>query len=308
MYILTSPAKVQWINEWFELDDYEEEIVRTIYQKNDFFKKINKKGNLVTISSTFHNSHNLPSNYISNQEKNLPSYLHDMLIYGNPFSKSGGEFYKCFDRQKHIQTLAYDSSKALHLTFDFNVHPYMTCTVHQVHEVSGMRVVAEIDEFCIPSPNNSTPAICRAVLAKYGAHQGAVFVYGDPSGKAQDTRSEKDVNDFSIIQNQLRSMRARLKVLGSAPSVSLRGDFINAIFDSNYANIHFIVAHHCKKSINDYTFLKEDSEGKKLKQKQKNKETGVSYEKYGHTSDANDYFLCTYFIKELEQFRNGRGR
>jgi len=31
----------------------------------------------------------------------------------------------------------------------------------------------------------------------------------------------------------------------------------------------------------------------------------VTYEKYGHTSDANDYFICEAFINEFEYFKKG---
>jgi hypothetical protein len=37
LYILTSPAKVQWLNEWFGLDDFRAEIESSIYSKTEFF-------------------------------------------------------------------------------------------------------------------------------------------------------------------------------------------------------------------------------------------------------------------------------
>src|SRR5690606_20199036 len=93
LYIFTSPAKVPWINEWFELDKYADEIKQTIYFPPNYFKK--ESGNkLVTISATHLNEANLPKNYISNQMSNLTKSLQNMLIYGDPFSKAGGEFYK----------------------------------------------------------------------------------------------------------------------------------------------------------------------------------------------------------------------
>jgi hypothetical protein len=39
LYILTSPAKVDWINEWFDLEQYIEEISNKIYSETDFFYK-----------------------------------------------------------------------------------------------------------------------------------------------------------------------------------------------------------------------------------------------------------------------------
>ena len=52
----------------------------------------------------------------------------------------------------------------------------------------------------------------------------------------------------------------------------------------------------CKLLIEDFTQVKEDADGGKLKAKVKDK-SGVSYEKYGHFCDTADYILC-------EAFRN----
>lgn len=303
LFILTSPAKVQWINEWFQLEDYEPEILGKIHDKEDYFSKVidNK---FVVISSTFHNQRNLPSNYISEMLSNLPTELQEMLVYGNPFSKAGGEFYKGFDRSTHIRSIPYDPDRPLHITFDFNVNPYMTMCVWQFHK-SDLIIGCQIDEVCLPSPKNSTQATCDEFIKRYPNHSAGLFVYGDPSGKNKDTRSETDKNDFTIIREKLRKYRPKLKIPRKAANVSLRGDFINAIFEKNFRSIYLFIAKQCKNTITDYTFLKEDSKGGKYKEKVKNKDTKVTYEKYGHTSDANDYLICEYFKAELKLFKKG---
>jgi len=53
------------------------------------------------------------------------------------------------------------------------------------------------------------------------------------------------------------------------------------------------------------TFIKEDSDGTKLKEKAKDLATGVIYEKWGHLSDADDYFYCEAFKKEYQLYQNG---
>jgi phage terminase large subunit len=55
-------------------------------------------------------------------------------------------------------------------------------------------------------------------------------------------------------------------------------------------------------TIKDYLYLKEDADGTK-KEKAKDALTGVTYEKYGHTSDANDYLLCEAFTKEFDKYQ-----
>jgi hypothetical protein len=91
----------------------------------------------------------------------------------------------------------------------------------------------------------------------------------------------------------------------SAPSVVMRGMFINAVFDSNYGGLTFAISEKCTNTIADYMFLKEASDGTKSKQKVKNPETGVSYEKYGHTSDSNDYLYISMYNSEYINYQRG---
>jgi len=39
LYIFTSPASVPWINEWFYLQDYEQEIMEKIFSETTYFKR-----------------------------------------------------------------------------------------------------------------------------------------------------------------------------------------------------------------------------------------------------------------------------
>ncbi len=332
LFIFTSPAKVQWINQWFELDEYVKDITETIYSDETYFcRDIGNKRAI--ISSTLHNLKNLPSNFIENQQANLHSGLQDMLIYGNPFTNSGGEFYKCFDRTKLVKNLrehevivtgdlaklynvqegtpvkifndpngrCYCPHLPLHISFDFNVNPYMTCTVWQVYG----KLVFQVDEICLPNPNNTTEAVCREFIRKYSGHTAGVIVYGDPSGRKEDTRTERGHNDFVIIVRALSQFTPSQRVPSVAPPVVARGNFMNTIFEKGYDGISILIHDKCKKSIDDYAYLKEASDGTKLKEKAKNPDTQVSYEKFGHTSDSGDYFICTAFANEFSKYQKG---
>ncbi len=312
LYIFTSPAKVQWINEWFSLEQYADEITKLIYSEETYFKKeIDNK--LAVISSTFHNAANLPGNYIDNQKKNLHQALQDMLIYGNPFSQSGGEFYKCFKRSVHVVSnpkdngfpMLYKPSLPLHISFDFNVNPYMTCTIWQV---DGKKA-NQIDEICLQNPNNTTPATCKEFARRYQSHQAGLFIYGDPAGDHEDTRvekrEEKKYNDFRLIINNLTQFRPELRVDRAAPPVVMRGNFINSIFESCFEGIEILIGSNCVNSINDYVYGKEASDGRKLKELEKSEATKISYQKYHHTSDANDYLLCHIFKNEFRKYQTG---
>jgi hypothetical protein len=302
-YILTSPAKVDWINDWFNLLDYEDEIKLSIFSEDDtnfFAKQIANR--FATISSTYHNAKNLPSNYIANQKANLSSDLQDMLIYGSPFSKSGGEFYKSFSRDKTVRKLKYNPDLPLHISFDFNVNPYMTLGIYQIIE---NRQILKINEICLPSPKNTTRALCKEFSKYYAAHHAGLFIYGDPSGKRQDTRQELGYNDYTIIKRELAHYKPTLRLFEKAPSVVMRGNFMNLIFETNYRGIEFFIDTSCKYTLNDYLYLKEAPDGTKLKSKAKDKSTGVQYEKWGHTSDTDEYFICMAFIDDFNYYQRG---
>ena len=55
----------------------------------------------------------------------------------------------------------------------------------------------------------------------------------------------------------------------------------------------------------DQLFVLQNSDGGKLKKKIKDKRSGISYEKYGHTSDANDYFIIRIFANEYHEYIRG---
>lgn len=324
LYILTSPAKVQWINEWFKLDDFVNDIVESIYAEGDYFiKDVDNKR--VTISSVYHNRKNLPSNFISNQLLNLNSGQQDILIYGNPFSSSGGEFYKCFNRVRNVidvrtvefinevtgqpeifndvsKKRAYNPNLALHISFDFNVNPYITCTIYQI---VNKKKIYQIDEICLESPLNRTADVCKEFIRRYQGHESGLFVYGDPSGKNEDTKTEKGENNYLIIIRALAQFKPTQRVAEKAPSVTMRGNFLNTIFEKGYEEIEMFIHNTCVKSYSDYVYLKEASDGTKLKEKVKHPDTGVTYEKYGHCFVGETMIQTDSGEKRIDQIRIG---
>lgn len=224
---------------------------------------------------------------------------------------TGGEFYHGFSWSKHVDSISYNPKLPLHITFDFNVNPYVTCCVWQIDcNASGeLKKALQIDEICLAHPSNSTKQVCAEFRRKYfneKGHTAGLFVYGDPSGKHEDTRSEKGYNDFTIISNELKVMHPTLKVPTKAPNVKNRGDFINSILESEYDGISIAIDESCKKSIDDFSCIKQDVNGVKLKEKTKDEKTGGICEKYGHTSDSADYFLTSAFSDEFNYFINGK--
>jgi Terminase large subunit, T4likevirus-type, N-terminal len=295
LYILTSPAKVRWINEWFDLHDYFPEINSLIYNKEEFFIK-EFKDKCVVISSTWHNAENLPDDYISTIELNNTAEGAKKLIYGNPFVKAGGEFYSAFDRLTHVKLFDIDPTLPIHISFDQNVVPYITATLYQIVQVeNGKKQIRQFDEFCLENPKNKTDFLCVEVLKKYSyLMSNGLFFYGDPAGRHSDTRSVE--HDYKIVERVFRKYlnNASDRVPYKHPGVLKRKDFINNILDGKY-DLEIWIHPRCRKSVEDMEFLKEDVNGKKLKERVKNKDNGTTYEPYGHTSDSFDYFVCEAF-------------
>jgi len=287
LYIGTTPAKVDWINEWFELDRWENEIASKIYEKDDYFHK-EFSSKCITISSTYHNQDNLPTGHIAGlmqEHTDRDGKIKESgkrLIFANPFVKVGGEFYSSFDRGVHSADIAFLPDEPIHISYDFNVVPYITMTCWQIIHREKWWEVRCFDEFCLPSPNNTTERLTREFLRKYGNRlKAGLYFYGDPTGSARDTRSRR--NDYDIIKEILRphinnySDRVRYK----APPVIARRDFANNIFDERY-DIRILVGRNCKKMVADFEYLKEDADGKKMKTRTTDPDTGQSYEKYSH--------------------------
>ena len=236
------------------------------------------------------------------KDKNPYYYtIYCLGYWGN--KQSGGLFYKLFDRAKNTSnTVGYDPNLALHLSFDFNVNPYMSATVWQIVG----KVAYCIDEIAMVSPKNTTKGVCDEFIRRYMNHSAGLFIYGDPSGKNEDTRTEKGYNDYTIIQNELMQYSPINRVATKHPPVVIRGNFINTIFNDGFEGINIVISDKCKLYINDLLFLKEASDGTKLKEKTKDKDSGVQYEKYGHFTDNADYFICSAFENEFRMYQFGR--
>jgi hypothetical protein len=243
--------------------------------------------------------------------KLLPIYEYQSFVEGDweVIPRTGGEFYKLFDYDRNTLAnpvknglpLLYDSNAALHVTFDFNVNPYMSIGVWQVW---GKKAI-KIDNIAAKSPHNRTEGACKILMSRYPGHNAGMFVYGDPSGMQEDTRTEKGHNDFIIIIRCLAFYRPSLRVAKAAPPVVMRGNFINTCFSSGYGGIELFIGQNCDESLKDYLYLKEASDGTKLKEKVKDALTMVTYEKYGHFSDGDDYFLCYIFQGEFAMYQKG---
>ena len=295
IYFFTSPAKEQWLNEWFNLELYLDEISALIYSdKTFFYKEFGDK--CVTISSTYHNQRNLPENYIQGILDNNTDEKGKALVYGNPFSTTGGEFYSSFNRLEHVGTFRYDPTKPIHITFDQNSVPYNSASIWQFEQKDGIWWVRCVDEIALENPRNSTEEVCEEFMMRYPNHKAGMYYYGDASGRARSTMNKEFKHHYQVVEYKLRrylvngSDRTALK----NPLVVRRRDFINKIFE-NKLPIRIQIDESCKKMIADMMYCKQAVDGTKDKHIVTDKETGDKYQKYGHMGDNLEYFIVEAF-------------
>ena len=322
-----------WVEEAFELDkkDFDQLNLR-LRGITDNYKQIictfnpmdathwlktlmdRKSDNLLAMQTTFYNNMFIDREYMDELVQQYKQNENFNRVYINGDwgrAYTGGEFYHAFSWSKHVGGVTYNPELPLHITFDFNVNPYVTCCVWQIDctESGELKKAFQIDEICLAHPLNSTKQVCAEFRRKYfngKGHKAGLFIYGDPSGRHEDTRSEQGYNDFTIIKNELNIMHPTLRVASKAPNVKSRGDFINSILESEFEGISILIDETCRKSIDDFSCIKQDANGVKLKEKVKDERTGGTYEKYGHTSDSADYFLTSIFSSEFNLFINGK--
>jgi hypothetical protein len=89
------------------------------------------------------------------------------------------------------------------------------------------------------------------------------------------------------------------------PSVVQSAGFINEIYAGRIKGVSITIGANCRKSLRDYQYALEDSDGTLKKARKTHPVTKVSYEEYGHPSDAKRYFIIMYFALEYHEYLRG---
>ena len=323
-YVHTSPSYsgVEWLLRLFKIDKEEQAIRETLADPYKFYHKVRENVTAV-IYQTYWNEPNLPSNYIANARLRLTVEEQDLFIAGIPFVKTGNEFYNQFKRSVHVvPSIKPDFNKRFHVTYDFNVMPYVTQIVSQVdtvmkwyNKVTGEKVdyledwhpralfdplevtrIKILKEFCMKPPENETEQAAEILgqwLKANDAHCDIV-VYGDGTGHNR-INGMGSLTQYKIIKRILsKYFMNDIAAKKSNISVLMRKKFMNKLFAGKIPNLEIYIDASCVETIRDFEMLKQDANGK-LKEKEKDPATGIAFEKIGHTSDAVDYLVCEIF-------------
>ncbi len=302
--INTSPAEgtVDWLEQMFDLKNRDEEILEAILPTDSYyFREFDSKA--VVIYSAFWNAQNLPANFIENRKSQLSEGEQLKFIYGYPFSKTGGEYFHEFSRTVHVKPVVRDMNIPDHLTYDFNVYPYMTLLSCQIVETEGEFNFHFLKEYCHKPPNNSTESVTRGFVDDNLGRIKDVFYYGDAMGTRQIEGFGSGVTRFDDVRKTLGYYVSDEsdRTSRSNPGVNKRRNLINRVFAGKFflgpKKVNIIInGFECPELVRDLTYLKQGVNGKH-KEKVKDENTGVYYEKLGHTSDAMEYLIC-YILEE----------
>jgi phage terminase large subunit len=208
---------------------------------------------------------------------------------------------KQFKSEKHVGNFPYNPAEPLHIVFDENVLPYLTCNIYQLHN----KQLRQIDEIMLADPLNTLKDTCAEFIKRYGSNQQGLFVYGDATSRKQDTKLQKGQNFYLLIKNYLSVMKPNFRVPQANPSVVMTRGFVNAILAGDVDGISLGFDARCRNSINDYQYCTEDEDGKVNKKVIRDKLTGQSYQEYGHATDTLRYITYAMYVERYKKFVKG---
>jgi hypothetical protein len=261
------------------------------------------------IPATIEDNPHLPQEYLD-ALKNLNRFEYEVFVKGNwnVALKTGGEFLKGFELEKHVKPVRYNPNLAIYVSIDSNVYPYISISFFQVGNNEGKYTVKQFHEINAKDPFN-TAKRAGELAAKYLLsieYNSKVFICGDRSTKSRNTISDDKLSFAEIFMNEVS--KAGYTVIDKfdryAPSVNVVGDFVNSIFDGTLPFCEIIIGENCKLSIGDYIDTKQDKDGSILKTRVVDAVTKISYEPNGHRCDCLKDFMIQCFSKEFEDFQN----
>ena len=240
--------------------------------------------------------------------KNLPRYEYEVYVEGNwdVQIKTGGEFLKGFEVDKHVRPVMFNPDHIIHISIDSNVDPYIAVSCFQIVRINDKYQIRLINILPCADPDNTARKAGEKTarwLLSFGYNQ-RVFMYGDRSTKSRNNIDDEKRSFYQIFTDSIKKAGFNIEdhFLNFAPPPSSIADFVNAIFDGTYPGAEYIIGENCKVAINDYIETKQDKDGNILKRREVNPRTKVSYEPNGHFVDNLKDFTVQAFKQEYDKF------
>lgn len=253
-------------------------------------------------SLIFDNPH-VPEAYLETL-KTLSIYMYRVFVEGDwDFQgKSPNAYWRGFEIDQHVINMPHDRDLPIHVSVDDNVLPYIAISFWQLYD--GTKAV-QIAEVPAEDPDNTAQKAAGLAVEMLNKmkHNDTVILHGDATAKAKNTIDPEKRSFIKLFQAKLAEQFVVInRVSNSNPSVSMRGEFINAIYEGLVPGLSVYVNESCKESINDYVVVQQDMNGGM--KKKKITKNDLTYEPNGHFSDIKAYFLIDVFRDDYNIFKN----
>jgi phage terminase large subunit len=300
-------------------------VMKTNYLNNVFIVgrwEVNAAGKLVQVGG-FVDQHTIDDFEKDKADDNAYYQIYGLGNWGK--IRTGGEFWKDFKYERNTTSIAWNEELPIFLSWDENINPYLTCLVWQIYTPetidqmlkegkpvdirlvghAGKKFAIQVDEICLEDPNNRVRNVCDEFVRRYPQLRvKGLFVGGDRTSIKEDTKLEKGENFYTKIMEPLSLYKPTLRMQTVNPSVVQSGGFVNQCY-AGRTDVEILINTRCKKSIHDYQYALEDSDGTLKKNKKTHPVTKVSYEEFGHPSDAKRYFITVNFSGEYSVYLKG---
>lgn len=205
--------------------------------------------------------------------------------------KSGSEFYYKYSEKQHMSHIIADPTKAIWLSIDENVNPYLSMLVCQYQD----GVFSILDEITASHPNNNLPGIAGILSSRHPELKDCkIYLTGDATSKKKDVKIKSGQNLFTILKDELNKNGfgdVTIRILSGNPPQIQSGLLMNKLFAGIYDE-RIIINDCCEKLSLDLLSVKTADDGGILKEYGKTPgKDGYKYEKYGHLSDCMRYFI-----------------
>jgi hypothetical protein len=231
----------------------------------------------------------LPAREIAAARRDLDDLTYKQE-YEASFVSFQGQAYYPFAETSHCARLAYDPRADLVFCFDFNVAPGVAAVLQEQRLPNGLHGTGVIGEVYIPR-NSSTPAVCRRLIADWGAHQGTVTCYGDATGGARGS-AKVGGSDWELIRAELSPVfgeRLRQSVARANPPERVRINAVNARLKNAAGDIRLVV------DPEKAPHVQRDFEGVRLLAGAAGEIDKKADPELSHLSDAIGYYIARQF-------------
>lgn len=236
------------------------------------------------------------------------------LLYGDWLAepRTGLEYIYTFSSEKHLRDIKYNPKLPLHITYDFNVNPYMTLLISQMERTDKGFNVNFIKEYCLPHPNNATKEITETFKFDlehgiFAGHKEGLFYYGDYSGKNKNTLAVKlDDEDIRNNYDMVRSVLKKFidnrsdRCIPNPPRIKSRNFMVDIFAGKLPINIYFDRG--MTTTVKDFHNLKQGADGLMMKEYGIDPVSKIKFEKYGHCVQASYYLVVSAFNDYFQNY------